>query len=83
MSQTLHIELADEVMLSLHKQPADLAADMRLAAAAKWYELGMVSQSQAADIAGLSRAEFIAALARFSVSPFQETGAEIIQSLGA
>jgi hypothetical protein len=48
-----------------------------LAAAVKWYELGMVSQSKAAEIAGLSRSEFISELACFSVSPFQYDADEI------
>lgn len=50
---------------------------MRLAAAVKWYELGQISQERAAEIAGLSRAEFISALNRFQVSPFQYTEAEL------
>jgi predicted HTH domain antitoxin len=46
---------------------------MRLAAAVKWYETGQVSQAKAAEIAGISRAEFLAALGRFGVTPFQLT----------
>jgi predicted HTH domain antitoxin len=42
-----------------------------LAAAVKWYEMKQVSQGRAAEIAGLSRAEFIDSLGRFGVSPFQ------------
>ena len=51
---------------------------MRLAAAVKWYETGRISQDKAAEIAGMSRAEFIRALSAFSVSPFQETADEIL-----
>ncbi len=79
MSQTIEIAMPDEVFLGLRKSPQELASDLRLAAAVKWYETGMVSQGKASEIAGLSRAEFIAALARFSVSPFQETAEEILQ----
>jgi predicted HTH domain antitoxin len=50
---------------------------MRLAAAVKWYEMGIVSQSKAAEIAGISRAEFITALGRYSVSLFQYTADEL------
>jgi predicted HTH domain antitoxin len=41
--------------------------------------LRLVSQGRAAEIAGLSRAEFIEALGRFGVSPFQETADELIE----
>ena len=51
---------------------------MRLAAAIKWYELGHVSQGRAAQIAGISRAAFLEALARYRVSPFQESAEEVV-----
>lgn len=55
---------------------------MRLAAAVKWYELGRVSQGKAAEIAGISRAEFLAALKSFGVSPFQYGAEEIVRESG-
>jgi predicted HTH domain antitoxin len=50
---------------------------LRLAAAVKWYELGTISQSKAAELAGVSRQEFLEALYRFKVSPFQVTTEEL------
>jgi predicted HTH domain antitoxin len=38
---------------------------MRLAAAVKWYEMGIISQEKAAEVAGVSRSDFIFSLARF------------------
>jgi predicted HTH domain antitoxin len=81
MTQTLEIEMADDVFLAMQKDPKDLAKEMRLAAAVKWYELGLLSQGKAAEVAGLSRAEFIDGLSRFGVSPLQETSEEILKSL--
>ena len=52
---------------------------MRLAAAVKWYELKLLSQEIAAHVAGLSRTEFLDALGRFSVSPFQYGPDEILE----
>ena len=52
--------------------------ELRVAAAALWYENGLISQGQAARIAGLPRADFMVALARYGVSPFQETEDEIV-----
>ena len=54
---------------------------MRLAAAVKWYEMEQISQSKAAEIAGISRAEFLTALAHFKVSPFQITADNLIQEV--
>ena len=81
MSTTLTIEMDDDVFPALQEEPEQMVREMRLFSAAKWYELGRVSQGKAAEIAGLSRADFISALSRFSVSPFQETAEEIARGL--
>jgi len=52
-----------------------------LAAGVKWYEMGIISQEKAAEIAGLSRADFIFSLSRFNVSSFQYTAEEIEEEL--
>jgi len=72
------IELPREVFAALRQDPAGFVREMRVAAAVKWYESGMISQSKAAEIAGLSRAEFVSALNHFKVSPFQYTADEIV-----
>jgi predicted HTH domain antitoxin len=43
--------------------------------------LGYISQGKAAEIAGLTRADFINALSRFKVSPFQYTPEELRSEL--
>ena len=72
------IEMPETALASLHKDPMGFAAEMRVAAAVKWYEMRQVSQSRAAEIAGLSRREFSDALSRFHVSPFQYEADEVI-----
>lgn len=78
--KTLEIHLPDQTAEVLDREPAELAAELRIAAAVKWYELGRVSQEVAADIAGVSRTEFISALSRMQVSPLQETADEALAS---
>lgn len=75
--QIISIELPDAAFAALRKAPSDFATEMRLAASVKWYELGVLSQGKAAEVAGLTRAEFIAALARFKVSAWQYTAEEL------
>lgn len=73
------IDLPRDVLSALRKEPKDFVQEMRVAAAVKWYETGVVSQAKGAEIAGLSRAEFISALNRFAVSPFQYDEKEIVK----
>jgi predicted HTH domain antitoxin len=78
----ISIELDRSVLSALHQDPLNFGREMRLAAAAKWYEIGRVSQGKAAEIAGVSRAEFLAALAKYAVSPWQYNADEVCQESG-
>ena len=80
MSQLLEIEVPDNVLLGLQKDAKHLAAEMRIAAAVKWYELGQLTQGKAAEVAGMSRAAFINELHRYGVSAMQETADEVLQT---
>ncbi len=43
---------------------------MRLAAAVLWYEQGKISQEVALNVAGLTRTDFLLALARMGMNSF-------------
>lgn len=81
MSRQVVLELPEGAFSALRSEPGEMARELCLAAAVKWYELGRLSQAKAAELAGLSRYEFIHALARFEVSPFQESVEEIAEGL--
>lgn len=81
MSTQIELELPEDVFSALKEDPENFAKELRLAAAVKWYEIGRISQEKAAEIAGLSRQEFVEALYRFKVSPVQYEKEEIEKEL--
>ncbi|EDN68779.1 Protein of unknown function UPF0175 [Beggiatoa sp. PS] len=81
MSVNIAIEFPETIFSALRRTPKEFAQEMRLAAAVKWYELQLISQAKAAEIAGISRYAFLEALSRFNVSPFQLTSAELLDEV--
>jgi predicted HTH domain antitoxin len=77
----LTLQFPEAIFATLHQTPNEFLQEMRGAAAVKWYERGQVSQGQAAEIAGISRAGFIDALSRYQVSPFQYSAEESVEEL--
>ncbi len=81
MATQITIDVPEEAFSVFRSSPEDFVKEMRLAAATKWYEIGLVSQSKAAELAGVSRERFLEVLSRFHVSPFQETLEELSEEL--
>ena len=76
----INIDLPDDAFFALRSPHEVFVKEMRMAAAVKWFELGPVSQSKAAEPAGVSREYFICSLSRFRVSPFQETSQDLSEA---
>jgi len=68
--ETLTIDLPEGAFFALHRSPIEFAKEMRLAAAIHWYQQAEISQEKAAEIAGLSRIDFLGELARRKVDVF-------------
>lgn len=79
--KTIPIQLPETVFSSLRRNPEEFVQEMRIAAAVKWYDLGDISQNKAAEIAGLTRAEFINALSRYRVDFMQYTAEELAEEM--
>jgi predicted HTH domain antitoxin len=77
----IQLNLPESAFSTLRSTPDEFAQELLIAAVVKWYEVGMVSQSKATEIAGISRQAFLQALNRFKVSPFQTTPEELIEEV--
>lgn len=77
MSVQVTIDVPETSFSILRTTPTAFAQELRLAAAVKWYEIGKISQSKAAELAGISRAQFLRALGQFNISPYQVTPEEL------
>jgi predicted HTH domain antitoxin len=71
VSVTVSIVVPEGALSALRRDPTEFAEELKRAAVAKWYELGMLSQSKGAEILGVSRAELFDVLSEYRVSPFQ------------
>jgi predicted HTH domain antitoxin len=70
---TVQIEIPEEVLISLKETPETIAREVGILAAVKLFELGKLSSGRAAQLAGVSRVEFLMLLGRYQVSPFSLT----------
>lgn len=79
--KTITIEVPDDMVLPFADSDEQFARELRLAAAMFWYDRGMISQGKGAEIAGLSRADFLDALFRAQVPACQVTIEELKEEL--
>ncbi len=68
---TLTLQLPENALAAMRYDPHKFAKEMRLAAAAMWYEQERISQEIAAQIAGMNRTEFLLSLAALQKDSFQ------------
>ncbi|MBM4127210.1 MAG: UPF0175 family protein [Nitrospira sp.] len=78
---TLTIELPESAFSALRRSPQEFAKEMRIAAAIQWYAQQQISQEKAAEIAGLSRTEFLDELFRRRVPASQVTLQELVKEI--
>lgn len=73
----IELSVSESLLAALRKTPIEVAAEIRLAASIHWYQQGALSMERAAETAGLSRAGFLAELARRRVDVFSLDEAEL------
>lgn len=76
---TMTIQVPYDVFIHLHKSRIEAAQDIQCQAAIRYYKTRMLSLGKAADLAGMTRFEFIAYL-RFNHEPiFEYTKEELTE----
>jgi len=78
---TITVNLSDEVQRALNRTPNEMERDVKLYAALMLYQLGKLSSGMAAEMAGLSRVEFLYLCGEYGVSVFQYTAEELASEL--
>ena len=82
-SETITLELPAQLLAEYPGTADEFVQDLRLAAAIEWYREGKVSQGKGAEVAGVSRWEFIRALGRAQVDRFIGTAEELGETKGS
>jgi predicted HTH domain antitoxin len=75
------IEVPDDAFETLHRSPQELSREIRLAAAMVWYTERRVSHEKAAQFAGVSRIDFIDALAAARLPAFHVDLGELMEEV--
>jgi predicted HTH domain antitoxin len=78
---TITFDMPEGALSALRLSPTEFAREMRVAAALLWYSRGEISQSVGAEIASISRSEFIDELSRRRISVVQPTLAELEEEM--
>jgi predicted HTH domain antitoxin len=66
----VQLTVPEGVLTALKKGPHEMPTEIRLAAAIHWYQQHVLSMELAAEVAGLTRGNFLAELARRRVDVF-------------
>ena len=61
------LEFPIDALAAMRLTSEEFSQSMRLAAAVKWYEMGIISQEKASEIVGINREDFLFSLIKYKV----------------
>jgi predicted HTH domain antitoxin len=70
-SRSVVVAVPEKVLLSEKTDEVSFARELQVLAAVKLYELGRLSSGRAAELAGMSRVEFLYELKRYKTFPLE------------
>lgn len=70
VTRHISIEIPESILIAEKTDEVSFARELRILAAVKLYEMGRLSSGRAAELAGMSRIEFLMSLGRYKVFPF-------------
>jgi predicted HTH domain antitoxin len=77
----IQIEVPEEVLISLKETPETISRELSILAAVKLFEMGKLSSGRAAQLAQVSRIEFLNLIGYYQVSPFALSVEELAQDV--
>jgi predicted HTH domain antitoxin len=80
-TEELKIKYPAGLEFSVHMTKEEMEQHIRLMAALKMFELGKISSGKAAELAGMSRVEFLETCGRYRVSVFNYPPEEIEEEI--
>jgi predicted HTH domain antitoxin len=71
VTRQIVIDIPEKILLAEKVNENEFALELRTLAAVKLFELGRLSSGRAAELAGMSRVEFLLRLGHYKVFPFE------------
>ncbi|GJM42565.1 MAG: hypothetical protein DHS20C20_28470 [Ardenticatenaceae bacterium] len=78
---TIMVDFPETVQKALNRTTGEISRDVKLYAALMLYQLGKLSSGVAAQMAGISRVEFLHLCGEYGISVFQYSSEELAAEL--
>ena len=66
----MELSVAEDILLALNEKPSEFLKDIRIFAAIKFFEIGKLSIGKAAELAEMSKLDFIELLSKQKISVY-------------